>query len=88
MMADDDFDAELAQRDEELETARANLAADPETFELVSSEYAEWRRGIRLLAGRPANERGQNPPDVEAFLDAHPDHPIGGATVTTEDGAE
>jgi hypothetical protein len=55
-----DFYAELARLEDALETARADLKtkgkSDPDTaerFRAASDEMFTFRRGIRLLAGRP-----------------------------------
>lgn len=48
-----EFYTELADRNDALEAARAARQEDPARFEEIATEYAEWRRGIRRLAGRP-----------------------------------
>lgn len=66
------FDEEVAQRESELEAARANKAADPETWDRVKHAYAEWRRGIRLLGGRPLGPEPMWTDDIKAFVAAQP----------------
>ena len=69
-----DFYQELADRYAALEDARANRAEDPETYDRVQAEYAAWRRGIRLLAGRPLGGPPW-PEDVRDFMRNNPDDP-------------
>lgn len=51
-----DFYNELAEREEELEEARAHKDESDEArerWQYVSTAFAEWRREVRVLAGRP-----------------------------------
>lgn len=50
------FEEELVEREAALETARAAKADDPEAWAKVSTDFAEWRRGLRELAGRPMGD--------------------------------
>lgn len=70
-MSTESFEDELARRDTELEAARGNRHTDPETWDRVKTEYAEWRRGIRLLAGRPLGDSSMWPADVRAHAELH-----------------
>ena len=51
-----EFYAELGRRMIALEEARARKADDPEEWSRVATDFAEWRRGIRVLGGRTDGE--------------------------------
>lgn len=68
------FYAEVEKRDARLDAAREKKADDPAAWEKESREYAEWRRALRLLGGRPIGSYPW-PADVVAFMRANPDDP-------------
>lgn len=74
MSSYDELFDEISRRDAELEKARANKKKDPETFRKVANEYGTWRRALRLLGGQPLGSPPW-PPEVLAFIKAHPQDP-------------
>lgn len=68
------FYTELEERDAALEAARAEKDTAPDEWVRVKTDYAEWRRSMRLLGGRPIGAYPW-PGDVVDFMAANPDDP-------------
>jgi hypothetical protein len=83
-MPDEAFATELARRDAELEAARANADSDTEEWYRVQREYDDWRKGIRLLGGRPTGGSVTHPV-IHDFLAVNPEAPRVGPVVHIEE---
>lgn len=51
-----EFYVTMAEMERRLADAVANKATDPETYQAVSTEFAEWRRDVKILSGRKGSE--------------------------------